>query len=246
MSFIFRDQRVGSIVFEPVFENPSPSKPSAISGPVEGIMYLDAVQKAFGKQIGGLPIFGSEVANINVTPVTGPSGTTTETAFMSFTFPSGPAWVNSNTGALNAVGKTVYIWAAGVATTSATTFTPTIKIRLGGAIGPPPTGSTVLTITPATAYTASQTNLPWELSAYITIQAGNASGGTGTIEAHGSFATALTAPTAAASTYFDQNTATVTVGDLTTSQLLLVSATLSNGTATNAMTMRQQIVQVLQ
>lgn len=248
MSFIFRDQRISSLVFEPTLENPNIAKPSGISGPFEGNFYLDAAQKSFGKQIGGLPVFGHEVVNVNVTPQIGPNATTTETAFMVYTFPAGPAWLMSNAGSLNAVGKTIYFWAAGVATTSASTYTPTVKIRLGGAGtagGASPTGTTVISIASG-ALTASQTNLPWELEAYITVQAINASGGTGVVEAHGSFNIALTAPTAAVSTYYDQNTATVTVGDLTTSQILLASATLTNNTATNAMTMRQQIIEVLQ
>jgi len=207
-------------------------------------MWLDAAQKSFGKSIGGLGVFGHEVANVNVTPVTGPNGTTTETAFMTFSFPGGPNWIFENAGPLNAVSKTIYIWAAGVATTSATTFTPTIKLRLGGVVGPPPTGTTLISIA-SSALTLSQTNLPWNFAAYVTVQAANASGGTASIEAHGTFSIALTAPTAALSTFQDQNTTVVTAGDLTTAQLFTLSASLSNGTATNAMTMRQQIIEVL-
>src|SRR5579859_5032369 len=146
MSFNFRDARVPLLQFEPFLAVPNIAKPSAISGPVEGAMWLDAAQKSFGKSIGGLGVFGHEVANVNVTPVTGPNGTTTETAFMTFSFPGGPNWIFENAGPLNAVSKTIYIWAAGVATTSATTFTPTIKLRLGGVVGPPPTGTTLISI----------------------------------------------------------------------------------------------------
>lgn len=243
MSFVFSGQRITSLALEPAI-SANIVKPSAISGPVEGVLYNDATQKSVGKMIGGLGVFGHEVANVNVTPVTGPSGTTTETAFMTYTFPSGPGWLGESAGPLNAVNKTFYVWASGLASTSATTFTPTIKLRLGGAVGPPPTGSTILTITSG-ALTLSQTNLPWEFYAYVTVQATNAAGGTGVVEAHGAFSIALTAPSAAVSSYFDQNTATVTIGDLTTSQLLLVSGTLSNGTAGNLMSMRQHIVEVL-
>jgi len=244
MSFNARENRVTSLQFEPNISIANIQKPSALSGPTEGLLYLDSLQKSFGKSIGGLGVYGHEVANVNVTPTTGPNGTTTETAFATFTFPGGPNGVYENGGAINAVGKTVYIWAAGLATTSATTFTPTIKLRLGGVVGPPPTGTSLISIASG-ALTLSQTNLPWQFEAYVTVQAVNAAGGTGVVEAHGLFSIALTAPTAALSSYADQNTATVTVGDLTTSQLFTLSAALSNGTATNAMTVRQQIIEVL-
>src|SRR5713101_2931829 len=93
MSFNFRESRVSIVQFEPLI-SPTIGKPSALSGPVEGGLFLDGTQMSFGKMIGGLGVYGHEVANVNVTPVVGPNGTTTETAFMTFPFPSGPAWIN--------------------------------------------------------------------------------------------------------------------------------------------------------
>lgn len=245
MSFIFRDQRVGSIVFEPVFENPNIAKPSGLSGPFEGVLYLDAAQKAFGKQMGGIPAFGHEVVNVNVTPVTGPSNVTTETSMMTYTFPAGPAWLNSNTGSLNVAGKTVFLYGSGLINNVTNAAIDTFKVRLGGAAGAPPTGTVVATFTP-TISTVGLTNAVWTLWAYMTVQAANASGGTGVVECHGQLAFPLAAAAGVQSSWGDANTTTITVGDLTTSQLLTISATMSAAGASNNVSQRQMVVEVLQ
>ena len=244
MSFNFDGSRIKSLQFEPIISVPNIAKPSAISGPIEGALYLDATQKAFGKMIGGVGGFGHEVVNVNVAPVTGPSNTTTETSMMSYAFPTGPAWVGENTGSLNAVNKTILVYGSGLINNVTAAAIDTFKIRLGGATGAPPTGTVVATFTP-TISTIGLTNAVWTLWCYITIQAANASGGTGVVEAHGQLSFPLAAAAGVVSSWNDANTSTVTVGDLTTSQLLLISATMSVGGASNNVSQRQMVVEVL-
>lgn len=245
MSFNARDNRVPLLQFEPFIAVPNIQKPSAISGPVEGALFLDAGQKSFGKAIGGLGVFGHEVANVNVTPLTGPTNTTTETSLMSFTFPGGPNWVYENSGAINAVNKTVLIYGSGLINNVTAAAIDTFKVRLGGATGAPPTGTVVATFTP-TISTIGLTNAVWTLWCYMTIQASNASGGTGVVEAHGQLSFPLAAAAGVQSTWGDANTTTVTVGDLTTSQLIQISGTMSVGGVSNNISQRQMVVEILQ
>lgn len=243
MSFIYSGQRITSLALEPVI-SANIAKPSALSGPVEGVLFNDGTQKAIGKMIGGLGVYGHEVANVNVTPVTGPSNTTTETSLMSFTFPSGPGWLNTNAGPLNAVNKTVLVYGSGLINNVTAAAIDTFKVRLGGVTGAPPTGTVVATFTP-TISTIGLTNAVWVLWCYITIQAANASGGTAVVEAHGQLSFPLAAAAGVVSSWNDANTTTVTVGDLTTSQLVQISGTMSVGGASNNISQRQMIVEVL-
>lgn len=136
---------------------------------------------------------------------------------------------------LNSGGRTLRIWCAGVYTTqSAQTPTLTFTLLLGG---------TTLATWTTGATTASQTNLPWNIEAYVITAA---TGGSGTMVVHGNANYRLGSGAGTTTTLADSNTAASSATDLTAAQTLKLQGTFStNAASANSFTQQQMVVEWL-
>ena len=173
---------------------------------------------------------------VNVTPVTVAANVTTDQILMACSL---------SANALNVVGHTLKVYAAGVfSTAAASTASLTFKIKLCtvSGCGSGTVISPVTTVTGATA-ALSASNLSWSQTSYITTQTAGASSA---YEAHG-FMTIDLSSTAATpdSTYQDPNTSTVGTIDSTGALFLQVTCAASAGSTSNSFTERQLVVELV-
>jgi hypothetical protein len=203
----------------------APTKSSTPEILQEGDMWKDAKQQSFQYVVGGQQVGGIYQVSSNITPVTATNPNPTGN-LMSVALPAGY---------LNAVGKTLYVWAAGLYTTAAAqTPTVTISVTIGGV-------TMISCVSQAT--TASQTNFPWNFEGFITMAAG---GTTANAEAHGILDILLGGTsTAPVSAYNDTSTAVSSNFDSTVAQTLQVVAAMSSSNAGNNVVQRQIQLAVL-
>lgn len=228
---LFRDEQpvLSQVQFDQVS---GPNTPFGV--PQDGTMWYDATIKnlkfAFGGVTGTSQALVGGVAPavltqeygviVNTTPVS-QTNPTSQTALMQANIPAG---------FLNSVNKSLFITASGLITTGVSS-TIVFTVTLGSL--------TLMTLT-STALTTAQSNLPWEISAWVSV---TTAGSSGALEAHGSVMVPLTAPAAAAAAFLDQNTAAVSTVDLTASQNLVIKAAFGSGNAGNVVSQRQMLVE---
>ena len=153
---------------------------------------------------------------------------TSATALMTYNFPNG---------SLNQLDRVVQVFAAGEVTTGAeSAASQTFAVTLFDGTNT----RTVATWTTGNV-TASQTNLPWEIDLTFAVSVGGTSGA---VFGHGGFAMPLTAPTAAVSEYFDNNTASTAALNLTQRITLSVTMLFASTNASNSVTQDMMIIQV--
>jgi len=215
----FEKGALGQALFEPV---PSPGAFQLR----EGHFWNDAIQKNILTQINGQAGSLVQGINTNITPVTA-TNPSAAADLMTMTLPAGYA---------NILGKNLYVWGAGSYTTTGGQ-TPTFRLRvlLGGVV--------VLSFT-STATTASVTKT-WNIEGFITT---SATGATGTVEAHGLFNIELgggAAGSVAESSFNDAVVAASSAIDLTAADVLKMDCLFSSSNASNSISQRQLIVQVV-
>jgi hypothetical protein len=163
------------------------------------------------------------LAVVNTTTVTANANATTAQNLMGYAVPAAT---------LNAAGKTLQVFGAGLATIN-TTATVTIAIKLG---------TVTLASWTAASITATVASLPWNFQATLTTAL---AGATGTIEAHGLLTLKGSAGGGAATGYIDGNTTVSAAVDLTVAQTLQVTVTFSaNGAGGNANNASQRLLTV--
>jgi len=218
-TFRFEKSTMGQARFEQV---PAPSAFQL----AEGHFWNDATQKNILTQINGQAGSLVQGINVNITPVTA-TNPSSAADLMTLTLPAGYA---------NVLGKTLYLWGAGNYTTAGGQ-TPTFRLRvlLGGVA--------VLSFT-STATTASVTKT-WNIEGFITT---SATGATGTVEAHGIFNIELgsgAAGSVAESSFNDAVTAASSAIDLTAADVLKLDCLFSSSNASNSISQRQLVLQVI-
>lgn len=189
---------------------------------------------ADGIQVAGMLV--SRVACVNVTPVTVSANVATDQALQACPLPQQ---------ILNKVNRTLKIWTAGVYSTAATsTAQITLKVKLCTVSGCG-SGTVVPLVAIQTTALGSVTvaNNTWNFNGYSTTQ----TAGTSSVhEAHGVFSIDLAALTSAADSIF--NDTNIAVSGAINSSLALfiqVTGTFSAASASNTMTGRQLIVDVI-
>lgn len=228
MSFIFRDE---DVTFSKLNLDPNyiamPSKPTGLNGPKEGDVWYDSVNKHIYAYVNGQTVTFGGVNSLtlpaNLVTNTNP---TAATALMTYAFPAG---------ALNVVGRVIDIFGTGQITTGTGTTT-TFAVTLGDGTNT----RTALTWTTG-ALTTAQTNLQWELSGTVLI---TTAGTSGTVFSHGYYEIPLTAPSAAASKYFDAITANSSALDLSKTITLTVTSLFGSSNASNSVTEDALVISV--
>jgi hypothetical protein len=163
------------------------------------------------------------LAVVNTTTVTANANSTAAQNLMGYAVPGGT---------VNAAGKTLQVFGAGLATIN-TTATVTLALKLG---------TVTLASWITASITATVTNLPWNFQATLTTAL---AGATGTIEAHGLLTLKGSAGGGAATGYIDGNTTVSAAVDLTVAQTLQVTVTFSaNGAGGNANNASQRLLTV--
>lgn len=228
---LFRSERpsVNRVHFEPT-QLPTPGTVSGgtSSGPTPGDLWFDQTTQSFQAVTGvgqvGLtltapvPLIGSAVTQTNPT-----------SAANLLTYAIQP-------NQFNALGKAIHIYGAGEYTTDGGTAR-TITIAVTWSDG---TNTRTLLTWTSGATTASQTNLPWNVEGYITVQA---VGSAGTAFAHGTaWVTLGSSAPGATTSYNDTNTAVSSAINLTVSGTLAVNALFSGSNAGNTITQDMLIV----
>jgi len=189
----------------------------------EGEIWNDNVQLSLQARTNGQQFAIQGVYPPNITPVTN-TNPTAATALMTQAIKAG---------ALNVVGKYLYISGAGLYTTAAAQ-TPTITIAVT-------LGAVTLATWTSAATTASSTNFPWNFDLFLITQT---KGSSGLLESHGIFNVTLGAAAAGAETsYNDVNTSTVGPIDLTAAQTLSVTGLFSTGNAGNSQSQRLLVIE---
>lgn len=226
---LFRDESPvsGAIILDPVKPALGPGSGGVASGIPNGGLFYDATKLnafivAHDLQSGivSTPAIQSLAAAVtNANP-------TSATNLMTQVF---------DPGVLSVVGKTIYVFAGGEITTgTGTTTTVAITINDGT------NTRTVLTWTTG-ALTTAQTNLPWEIEAFISI---NTAGSSGKVFAHGGFGIPLTAPTAGVTYYNDQNVAASSTIDFTKATTWAVNSLFGSSNAGNSVTQDSMILEI--
>lgn len=154
------------------------------------------------------------------------SNPTSATALMTYVFPAG---------SLNAVGRTLDIFAAGEMTTGTGTTT-TVAVTFGD-------GTNTRTLFTATtgALTTGQTSLPWNIFLDISVAT---AGTSGALFGHGVLAIPLTAPSAANAAYNDQNTANSSSLNLTKAITMSVTSLFGSSNSSNSVTQDYMTISV--
>lgn len=217
---LFRDENpvLATVTLDPTKQALGVGSGGIAAGANNGVMWYD-IGNSFQT------IVGSEQAGLQVVPpITELAGAVTNanptsaTNLMTFVFPAG---------ALNTLKRTLEIFAAGEITTGTGTTT-TVAVTMNDGTNT----RTLLTFTTG-SLTTGQTSLPWEVFGVIET---NTIGSSGKMFGHGSLSIPLTAPTAAAAEYLDQNTAASSTLDLTKSITLAVNSLFGSTNAGNSVT----------
>lgn len=187
----------------------------------EGQFWNSATQKNLQFFLNGQLLGNHAAIAPNVTPVTG-TNKTSAFALQTVALPAG---------FLNAVGKGLYVYAAGTYNLGAAS-TQTYTIALG---------SNTLASFSVGNNANTGVALPWNMDLYCITQT---AGSSGAVEAHGIMNIGIGATAAAAITsYNDANTATISL-DVTAAYTLQVTALLGTGNASSSQTSRILLAEV--
>jgi len=224
--FDFEIPHVQGLILDPAKQVPGTGSGGIAAGVPNGTIWFDVNNALYTLSPAGTVASGFNIALPAITTAVTNVNPTSATNLMTYVFPAG---------SLNTLGRVITIFAAGEVTTgTGTTVTFAITLNDG-------TNTRTIGTWTTGALTTGQTNLPWEI--YFDMVT-NTVGTSGKMFAHGSYTIPLTAPTAAASEYLDQNTAASSTLNLTLSNTLAVNSLFGSTNGSNSVTQDLMIMEV--